>query len=84
MRRIKKSETKTIKNKALGMWYSGEKQQMHYSWVTLGDTALVKQDRQNKLTTNFNEMQFTSSKPGSGTTQTSNNTPNPRNQTQKV
>ena len=40
-----------IKDKS--KWYTDKKRQVQSSNVTLADTVLVKQDKQNKLTTNL-------------------------------
>ena len=46
---------KDDENKAKLKWYNDEKGQAQYFNVTLGDTVLVKQDKQNKLTNNFDD-----------------------------
>jgi len=46
-------------NKAKAKLYADNKRNAQHSDIALGDTVLVKQDKQNKLTTSFNERPFT-------------------------
>ena len=54
-----KVREKDNENKAKSKGFTDEKRQAQYFNLTLGDTTLKKQLKQNKLTNNFDERRFT-------------------------